>query len=349
MKAITSAFFIGLLFAFSSACDSSNENTETTIVEETAISVKTSPVTIQDLDISKTYFGQVNFKQSTTIMAEMPGTVQQVKWKVGQSVRQGQSMLIYPRPDDNLDIENKDYDQAKIAYDELKKNYDRQLVLFEKGAVNKVSVEQLQSQMEVQKKVMEQLQLNIKKSYSIKAPYSGIITDVHVQTGQQVAPGTPLFSIAKNNQLEIEFFVLPKDFDAIHVGKKVQIINEQDSISAKISEKAFAMDRIRRAFRVAVTLGNTNQGIYAGSTVKVNLIQKTIKRAIVLPEETIHHSGGEHFVYVAKENNAIVKKVVLGQRTGLDVIVNEGIEEGDLLITAGMDKLKNNTPISIIQ
>ena len=351
MRLIKLSFSISLILLLFTACETSDksENVPSKSEEITKVSVRAMPVKKRDMTILKTYFGQVNFKQSTTVMAEMPGTVQSVKWKLGQEIFKGQVLLSYPRPEDNLDIENKDYDQAKIAYDELKKNYKRQLILLEKGAVSKVSVEQLKSQMEVQEKVMEQLQLGIKKSYTLKAPYSGIITDIHVQAGQQLAPGTPLFSIANQNHLEVEFFVLLKDVSALHIGKQIQIINGQDSMTASISEIAPQIDPIRKALRVVAVLDNINERVYTGSTVKISLMREEIENAIVLPEEAILNLGKEHFVYVAKGNNAVVRKVELGQRNGLDVIVNTGIEEGEMLITAGMGKLKSNTPISIIQ
>ena len=351
MRPIKLSFFISLILLLFTACSTSveSENVSSKSEEITKVSVRAMPVKKRDMTIFKTYFGQVNFKQSTTVMAEMPGTVQSVKWKLGQKVNKDQVLISYPRPEDNLDIENKGYDQAKIAYDELKKNYERQLILLEKGAVSKVSVEQLKSQMEVQEKVMDQLQLGIKKSYTLKAPYSGIITDVHVQAGQQLAPGTPLFSIANQNQLEVEFFVLAEDANALHIGKQIQIIDEQDSTTASISAIAPQIDPIRRALRVVAVLDNIDGQIYTGSTVQISLMREEVENAIVLPEEAILNLGQEHFVYVAKGNNAVARKVELGQRNGLDVIINRGIEEGDMLITAGMGKLKNNTPISIIR
>ncbi len=350
MELIRSAIIGGWITVLFTACGVSSEKEDVTTSTGAAkeVSVKITALKPQNVPIAKTYFGRVNFKQRTTVMAEMPGTAHSVKWKVGQRVHKEQTLLSYPRLHNNLDIENNNYEQAKIARDELKKNYERQRLLLSKGAVNKVSVEQLKSQLEVQQKMMEQLQLGLKKNYSLKAPYSGIITEVHVQPGQQLAPGTPLFSIANRNQLEVVFFVLPKDIGALNPGKLVYIDNGENSLSAEISEIAPMMDPAQRAFRVAATLKDEESEIYAGSTVAITLVREIVENAILVPEEAILDLGGEYFVYIAQGGKAAVKKVALDRRVGLDVIVQAGIEAGDHLITAGMEKLKDNSPISII-
>ena len=87
--------------------------------------------------------------------------------------------------------------------------------------------EQIKTQLDVQEKVIDQLQLTLKKTFSIKAPYSGIITEVHIQEGQQIIPGVPIFSIAKTNQVEVEFFVLAKDYPSTKLGNTIQIIWEK--------------------------------------------------------------------------------------------------------------------------
>lgn len=351
MKPINIAYIIAgiLLFLTSCGTTSNEQNTNLLTEEKEKVSVKAIAIKAQNVPIVKTYFGQVNFKQSTTILGEMPGIVGNLNTKVGQRIQKGQALLNYPRSEENLDIEKKQIDQAQIAYDELKTNYERQKILFEKGAINKVTVEQIKTQLDMQEKVIEQLNLTLKKTFSIKAPYSGIITEVHIQEGQQIMPGVPIFSIAKTNLVEVEFFVLAKDYSTIQLGKTVYIISEGDTLKGKVSERATQMDPMRRAFRVKALLEHGKKPLLVGNTVEIKVQQEVIENAIVVPEETISTQGKEYYVYLAKGEKAERKAIQLGRRRGLEVVVTNGIAVDDLLITAGIEKLKNNSPITIIQ
>ncbi len=349
MKSIK--LFIVLLISSSLflACGYSSETNAVTTKEEPVIKVKSTKVETKDIPIYSTYFGEVKFNQSVTLLAETTGEAKKLRLKAGQSIRAGQTLLSYPRKDDNIAIENKQIEQAQISLTELKTNYQRQKKLFEKGAVNRVSVEELENQIKVTENSIEQLRLGVEKIHTVKAPFSGILTEVHIEEGQQLAYGMPLFTIAKTAKTEVEFFVLPKDFNAITIGKVIEILDGQQSISGRISEKATQVDPMRKAIRVVATFDQSAQQLLVGSTVELRLLKETLKNVLVIPEETLTQQGKSYYVYTVQEGKAIKQKIQIAQRIDLDVVVKEGLQKGDELITVGMNKLKNNTAIEIIQ
>ncbi|MEM9823547.1 MAG: efflux RND transporter periplasmic adaptor subunit, partial [Bacteroidota bacterium] len=305
-------------------------------------------VKARDLPIYDTYFGEVKFNQSITVHAERNGVASNLRIKAGQSVKAGQTLLSYPRQDDNIAIENKQIEQAQISLTELKANHQRQKNLFEKGAVNRVSVEALATQIKVMENTIEQLRMGVEKIHVVKAPLSGMVTEVHVEKGQQIAMGMPLFTIAQSNKTEVEFFVLPKDVAAIVVGKPIEMIDGRKVIEGKISEKATQIDPTRKAVKVRATFDQSIQQLLVGSTVELRFLKETLKAILVIPEATLIQQGKDHYVYTAKAGKAIKQKIKIAQRIDLEVVVQQGLQEGVELITVGMNKLKNNTAIEII-
>ncbi|MEO1261885.1 MAG: efflux RND transporter periplasmic adaptor subunit [Bacteroidota bacterium] len=331
------------------ACSFNSETETVTTKEEKVIKVKSMQVDTKDVPIYSTYYGEVKFNQSVTVVAEMNGEAKSLRVKAGQRIKAGQTLLSYPRKDDNIEIENKQIGQAQITLAELKSNYQRHKNLFEKGAVNRVSVEELETQIKVMENSIEQLRLGVEKIHSIKSPFSGILTEVHIEKGQQLAFGMPLFTIAKSNKTEVEFYVLPKDFASVTVGKPIELIDGQNIISGQISEKAAQVDPMRKAIKVAATFDRSAQQLLVGSTVELRLLKETLKEALVIPEETLTQQGKSHFVYTVKAGKAIKQHIQIAQRTGLEIVVKEGLKKGDEVITAGMNKLKNNMAIEVVR
>ena len=331
------------------ACGSNSKTETVATKEEQAIKVKSMKVETKDVPIYDTYFGEVKFNQSITVVAEMNGEAKNLRAKAGQQVMAGQTLLSYPRKDDNIAIENKQIEQAQITLAELKAHYQRQKNLFEKGAVNRVSVEELETQIKVMENTIEQLRLGVEKIHSVKAPFNGILTEVYIEKGQQLAFGMPLFTIARSNKTKVEFFVLPKDFPAIVLGKDIEIISGQKIINGKISEKATQVDPMRKAIKVIATIEQSTPQLLVGSTVELKLLKETLKSVLVIPEEALTQQSKSYYVYTAEAGKAIKQKIQIAQRIDLDVVVKEGLQKGDELITVGMNKLKNNTAIEIIQ
>lgn len=330
------------LVALLSACSMSSgdnlpEKESMDVVEK--INVKTMAVKPQDVQLTKTYFGKTLFSWSMTYAAEVPGIIQNLNIKPGQRVAKGQVLVTFPPTNHNLQIE-----QAQIAYDELKEAYDRQKLLQENGAVTKLSLDQIKTQLDIQERALSQVQqVNI-----IKAAFDGIITEVNVVKGEQLAPGTPVFSLAKPEKMKVEFFLTGKDMELVQLGDKVNIDNNGKKLQGVIVKKAFQVDPVRRALKVEAAFeGNTHLPL-AGSTVELSVKMQQLNDVLLIPEEVVMTSGKNHFVFLAKDGKAAVRKVIPAQRIGLNMVITEGIAPNDQLIIAGMEKLENETVIEII-
>jgi membrane fusion protein (multidrug efflux system) len=339
MKAIKISL-LSLLILVISACTDSKESITAEAVEiVNRISVKTVEIKPGEIQVSKSYFGKLRFGQSMTYVAEMSGRVTAPILSPGTSVVKGQTLISFPPENHDLQIA-----QLQLLYDELKTNYARQKILYSKGALAKISVEEMETQLGIQAKALDQVkQMNV-----ITAPFSGAITEVFVREGEEINPGSIVFSMAKLDEVQLEFFVPAKDVASIKLGSKTSIQQGGETIRGEVIQKAIQMDEERRAFRILASLQELGSLMVAGQTIEVNVLQSKRNGIIVVPQESVKQNGKKGLVYLAQNETAKVKEVILGERVGLGIIVENGLQKGDKLIVAGIEKIASGTAIKII-
>ncbi|MDN5202733.1 efflux RND transporter periplasmic adaptor subunit [Fulvivirgaceae bacterium BMA10] len=336
MKSIK-LFGIATMLLFLACSEGQVEEADTKGLE---IAVKVLEVAPQKVELNKTYFGKVKYGRQMAYVAEMSGRVNALKLVPGQRVRKGQKLISFPPADHHLQVA-----QLQLAYDELKTNYEKQKVLNEKGAVTKHAVDELKTQLNIQEKALDQL----KRVNMVTAPFNGVITEVFVTEGEEVVPGATVFSMAKPNGVQVEFFVHPKDISKVKLGSIVTMrTTEGNEVTGKVVQKAIQMSESRRAFRILAAFSEERSVVMAGQTVEVSVLHETLEEAILIPEESVKSQGNKGFVYLAQKDIAMKVEVMLGKRVGLNILVEKGIQANDLLIVGGIEKLAEGTPIKII-
>jgi membrane fusion protein (multidrug efflux system) len=68
---------------------------------------------------------------------------------------------------------------------------------------------------------------------------------------------------------------------------------------------------------------------------------------VVIERDWVVERYGEPAVYVASGSQAVLKRLTLGKVIGNRVIVTSGLDEGDLMVTFGYDRLTEGTALEI--
>ena len=105
----------------------------------------------------------------------------------------------------------------------------------------------------------------------------------------------------------------------------------------------------RKAIKIVATFDQSIQQLLVGSTVELRFLKETLKNVLVVPEEILIQRGKSHYAYTVKAGKAIKQKIQIAQRIGLEVIVKDGLQKGEELIVVGMNKVKNNGAIEVVQ
>ena len=317
------------------SCDS--EKPQKTKAVEKEIVVKTLPLKQVMYKDVKSYFGTLKFSKSTNFVAQQSGIITKLNAVPGQEVKQGELIAIYPPTNHHLQIE-----QAKIQQQKTQQDYNRQKELFAVGAVTAASLEDYKAQLDLETKTLEQLE----RVNTITAPFHGVITQVHANVGQEISMDMPIFSMAQAGQLEVDFYVTPKDILDIRLDASVFFDKGDEKIKGTITKKSLQLDERRRAYLVTASFQN-NAVVYVGDTIDIMVETGTAVECIWIPIEAFRKQGNSYYVFVLEGDKAIQKRITIGKRNEQQVQVIKGLKEGDQLITAGIDKLKDNVLVQV--
>ena len=72
------------------------------------------------------------------------------------------------------------------------------------------------------------------------------------------------------------------------------------------------------------------------------------KDQIGVPESAVTIQGNTAFVYIVNDNKAEKKNIEIGKRNFGKVSVISGLNEGDIVISEGVSKVRDNGKIKII-
>jgi RND family efflux transporter MFP subunit len=171
----------------------------------------------------------------------------------------------------------------------------------------------------------------------IIAPYAGIITARHVDSGSMAAPGLPLFTVAGVSELEVAAGVDERFAGRLHTGQPVLVtVAALDrSVTGTIKKIVGAVDPGSRSFTVKIGLTDTDlqPGLYA--KIRVPLADEQV---VSVPGDCLVHKGQLIGVYTVGPDNIITYRVVrTGKSREKEIEILSGLNAGEKIITQGME------------
>jgi RND family efflux transporter MFP subunit len=161
---------------------------------ERPATAKTVPVRIErpartTLEKTIRLGGSIDAEGTVTVVPKVSGTVVSLEACVGQSVRAGQVLArVDPEPYRIA------LDQARIARDAARSEFERAAKLVESGSVSRQAYEQAQSRKDSAEAQFELASINFDNTL-VKAPVSGTVVQRSGTEGALASPSTPLFTV----------------------------------------------------------------------------------------------------------------------------------------------------------
>jgi membrane fusion protein (multidrug efflux system) len=98
---------------------------------------------------------------------------------------------------------------------------------------------------------------------------------------------------------------------------------------------------------VRLVFPNEKNMLKAGMTGTLRVLNHE-RNAILIPYKAVTEQIGEFFVYVVADSNKVSqRKVLIGKQMGSNVIVKDGLHEGDEIVVQGVQNLREGSTIKI--
>lgn len=163
----------------------------------------------------------------------------------------------------------------------------------------------------------------------ITMPYAGVITDRHVQIGEIVAPGAPLFDAAALEQLRVITDVSQELALQLQQTSRAAVYLDNRRIEAsKVTVYPRAADNTA-TFRVRLDLPGGTTGMLPGMFVKIGIVTG-VEQSLLVPVAAVVERGEVTGVYVLDPaGRTVFRQVRLGQQQGGMLEVLAGLDAGE--------------------
>lgn len=273
---------------------------------------------------------------------------------VGARVKKGQALA---RLDPNDVALQADAQKAAVAaaeteYTYAKAEYDRYENLYRQKFISESALDQKRNALASnqakfdQQKAQLAVTRNTASYATLVADQDGVITAVNAETGQVVTAGQSVFKLAREEEREVAIAVPENRVAELKSAKSIGIVlwaDPQKLHPARVREIAPAVDAATRTFAARVSLVDNDPAAQWGMTANVVLRETGPANGAVLPLTAVYHAPDGKpavWVYDPQVQKVSLRPVSLGQYREDGVVVTEGVNDGEWVVSAGVNKLQ---------
>jgi RND family efflux transporter MFP subunit len=194
----------------------------------------------------------------------------------------------------------------------------------------------------------------------VTAPFSGRIGLSQVRLGSQVGAGTTLLNTISSEdpvgvdivvtQTDIARFAALQDSKAARADSTLRLVLP-GGVTYPLPGRLRTIDRGVNSgtgtITVRVEFANPKRELKDGMSAVIKVLNTQSGQRIVVPFKAIVEQMGENFVYVATDSStAQQRKVKLGPRLKDQIVLMDGVKNGDKVVTEGVQKLRDGAKIT---
>jgi RND family efflux transporter MFP subunit len=347
-----------------------NNNTDVSAIEETYTAVEVETLKPMELHIENIMTAKTYADKDVYVVPMMAGKVESIRVNVGDRVNKDDILFVMDKDDIQKQVNQAlaAYESAKAGYDvsvsqieNAKKSFERIEKLYEEGAVPETQYDQAKlaasdESLEVAKKSVEQARVAYENAASnaenavVKAPISGVISDISIVEGEYASASKPPITIVDSDSITVELGV---------PGNMINKIKQGDIVTAEISAANYkeesrvdsistSADPVTNLYTVNILLSN-NGSIKPGMFAKIHLNTDKIENALAVKTEAVMEKSEKKYVFIVNGDYAAEKEVVTGLDTGTYIEIKEGLTLGDKVIVKGQDYINDGSRIKIVR
>lgn len=320
-----------------------------TVQAQTAL--RTMPVQVTGAASGElsSYDGVVEAVRQTALSAQVPGAIVFLQVKAGDLVRAGQELVrIDARAaTQNTSAASAQVEAAKATLNVASKDLERQKQLFQKQYISQSALDRAQAQAQAAQAQVNALQaqtdaaLTQSHYFVLRAPYSGVVSDVMVALGDMAMPGRPLLTLYDPSALRVSAALPSSAVGDASAMQKMQI--ELPSLAGSPGAVAPAgiklLPQVDAATHTAqVQLGlpaalkQAAPGMFARVWLATPLKVGARSERFYIPGASVVRRAEMTGVYVVdSKGQALLRQVRLGGAQGERVEVLSGVQQGDLI------------------
>lgn len=310
--------------------------------------------------------GTVAAARGVDLTVETTGIVKDILFDSNERVKQGQLLV---QLDDA--VQRADLEAARTQAGLDKQALARAIELQQKGVGTSAALDAARAAAESSEAQVTKLQAVLDQK-QLRAPYKGTLGIPRIELGQFVQPGAVVATLQDLDTMRADFSVPEQRLAELKIGQPVDFGLTEDEMEFKGSITGIEpkVDPSSRLVSVRAEIANPEGRLSPGQFVRVRVVLPEESDVLAVPETALVTSLYGDFVFVVRPATAetpaaqpgadasgqkaeapklaVAQVFVKAGRRGEGLVeIAEGIKPGDQIVTAGQNRLSNNTPVIV--
>jgi membrane fusion protein (multidrug efflux system) len=307
------------------------------------------------------FVARTRASEDAAIQARITGSIIERNFDEGQEIEAGAALASA-----QAELSN-----AQAALDNAERNLKRGEELSPDGYISASEMDKLRSSeydrataaKEAALAAIDNAQINLDFT-EIRAPFTGVAGRSNLSIGDLVSPQTgALVTLVQLDPMLVDFDVdeqaLANSMKAnqaraaageppIEYVPKLRLVT--GDIYPHVGTIDYASNRVNATtgtITVTARFPNADSHLLPGQFARVVVQRGEAEMKLLIPQPSVLEDMQGRYVYTVNDENLVVRKnVTLGQRDGVNWVVDSGLEDGDRVIVNGVQKVRPNMPVN---
>jgi len=313
----------------------------------------------------RTFSGTARAGMESKISFKVEGTLVSLPIKVGDVVRKGQIIAVLDPKDYEIEKQEAEASLARAQAEarNAAANYDRVRQLYENQNASRndldaarASAESAEATVRSERTKLDQARLKL--GYTrLLAPATGSIASVDVEINENVQAGKTVALFHSGSSIEVEVAIPESLISEIRKDSQVTVTFDAlpgKEFSGTVTEVGVGAVQFATTYPVIIRLIGRNSDVLSGMTAEVTFRFKSSdqRKRFLVPPVALGEDREGRFLFIVEPTDpgyGIVrrKEVTVGELTSGGIEVLSGLEDGDLVVTAGIGSLTDNAKVKL--
>jgi membrane fusion protein, multidrug efflux system len=298
--------------------------------------------------------GSVSAVQGAVIAAELGGVVAQVNFQNGGEAKKGEVLVRLDTSSEEAQLRT-----AEADLELARANLQRERDLAARKVVSKQELDAAQSAFGQKQGAVDNMRAFITKK-ELRAPFDGQLGIRQVNVGQSIDARQPIVQLTSLDPVFVDFALPQQELSKLAPGLEARVHTDAvpgREFKGKLTALNSMVDTVTRNVTLQATLENPDHALKPGMFVKVDVVLPEKSKTLVIPGSAVSYApyGDSVFVIEKKKDPKTGKEsqtlrqafVRIGEARGDFVSVTQGLQAGDEIVSTGVFKLRNGTPVTV--
>lgn len=301
-------------------------------------------MSVRTVDVTVFSTGTLQAPDQVTITAESAGRVEQLRFTEGDQVEKGDVLLTLERQQEAATVRRREATlrNARRDLQRLEQLEGETFVSESDLDAARTTVSEAQAALAIAE---DQL-----ADRTIEAPFAGMLGERMVSVGALLSVGDAVVSLTRTAPLDLVVDVPEQHLPALTLGMTVRASTRSLPERAFDGEVTFVdseVDAATRTVRLEATLPNETGKLRPGQFMRAEVVLER-REALTVPEAAVLTRGPVTYLYALTEGAVAKRRTVeTGLRRDGWVEITDGLEPGDRVITAGLQRVRSGSPVRL--